>query len=40
MMARDQMLDRVRHDPAVAEFLASLKKTWENNQREFGSEER
>jgi TolB-like protein len=36
MMARDRMLDRVRHDPAVAQFLASLKKTWENNQREFG----
>jgi serine/threonine protein kinase len=39
MMARDPMLDRVRNDPAVAQFLASLKKTWENNQREFGDEE-
>jgi hypothetical protein len=39
MMARDHMLDRVRHDPGVAEFLASLKKTWENNQREFGEED-
>jgi non-specific serine/threonine protein kinase len=39
MMARDHMLDPVRNDPAVAKFLASLKKTWENNQREFGDED-
>jgi hypothetical protein len=39
MMARDHMLDPVRNDPAVAQFLASLKKTWEDNQREFGDEE-
>jgi len=39
MMARDRMLDPVRNDPAVATFLASLKKTWENNQREFGNED-
>jgi serine/threonine protein kinase len=36
MMARDHMLDPVRKDPAIAKFLASLKKTWENNVREFG----
>jgi eukaryotic-like serine/threonine-protein kinase len=39
MMARDKMLDRVRHDPAVAQFLASLKKAWEDNRREFGEED-
>ena len=39
MMARDHMLDPVRNDPAVAKFLSSLKKTWENNQREFGNED-
>ena len=38
MMERDRMLDPVRNDPAVAKFLAGLKKTWENNQREFGTE--
>jgi hypothetical protein len=39
MMARDHMLDPVRNDPAVAKFLASLKKTWEDNVREFGNED-
>ena len=39
MMARDDMLDPIRNDPAVAKFLASLKKTWENNEREFGNED-
>ena len=39
MMARDHMLDPVRNHPAVAKFLASLKKTWENNVREFGNED-
>jgi hypothetical protein len=39
MMARDRMLDPVRNDPAIARFLASLKKTWEDNQREFGNED-
>jgi hypothetical protein len=39
MMARDHMLDPVRNDPAVAQFLASLKTTWESNQSEFGSED-
>ena len=39
MMDRDHMLDPVRHDPAVAKFLDSLKKTWESNMREFGNEE-
>jgi hypothetical protein len=38
-MARDPMLARVRNDPAVAKFLDSLKKTWENNEREFGEED-
>jgi len=38
MMARDNMLDPVRNDPAVAKFLASLKTTWENYQSEFGNE--
>ncbi|HTA46281.1 MAG TPA: protein kinase [Bryobacteraceae bacterium] len=38
MMARDHMLDPVRHDPAVARFLAALKTTWENNRSEFGDE--
>lgn len=37
MMARDRMLDPVRNDPAVAKFLASLKRTWEDNVREFGN---
>jgi TolB-like protein len=37
MMARDHMLDPVRDDPMIAKFLASLKKTWENNMREFGN---
>jgi serine/threonine protein kinase len=37
MMARDRMLDPVRNDPAVAKFLASLKETWENSLREFGT---
>jgi serine/threonine protein kinase len=40
MMARDRWLDPVRNDPAVAKFLASLKRTWEDNQREFGNENR
>jgi serine/threonine protein kinase len=39
MMARDHMLDPVRNDSAVAGFLDSLKKTWENSQREFGNED-
>ena len=39
MMDRDHMLDPVRHDPAVAKFLDSLKKTWENNVREFGNKD-
>ncbi len=39
MMARDHMLDPIRNDPAIAKFLASLKKTWENNRREFGTED-
>jgi hypothetical protein len=33
------MLDPIRRDPAVAKFLADLKKTWETHMREFGDEE-
>ena len=38
MMARDRMLDPVRNDPGIAQFLDSLKTTWESNQNEFGDE--
>lgn len=38
MMERDKMLDPVRKDPGVAKFLASLKRTWEENMREFGGD--
>ena len=39
MMERDRMLDPVRRDPGVAKLLASVKNTWENFMREFGTEE-
>jgi hypothetical protein len=39
MMERDRMLDPVRRDPAIARFLAALKLTLENHQREFGADE-
>jgi hypothetical protein len=39
MMERDRMLDPVRNHPAVAKVLASVKTTWEDYKREFGTEE-
>ena len=39
MMERDRMLDPVRRDPAVARFLAALKLTFENHEREFGTDQ-
>ena len=39
VMERARMLDPVRRDPGVAKLLASVKNTWENFMREFGTEE-